>query len=163
MIWLRVAILMAVVAVIVVALTQAAPVASPQPVIATDVASDVPPTPRPTRVPLPTLGPEMITSIISREPLAPPPVPTPSAEPQVDVVDYGFSPAQLAVHLGQSVTWTNGGADGHDVTGNGPGGDWRSGPLAPSEHYARGFGLTGTYDYVCTIHPEMRGRIVVQP
>jgi plastocyanin len=144
----------------VVALTQAAPVATPQ-----APPTNVPPTaaPPPTRVPLPTLAPQMITSIISREPPAPPPAPTSSPEPLVAVVDYGFSPAQLSIHLGQSVTWTNDGEDGHDVTGTGPGGDWRSGPLAPTERYMRSFGLTGTYDYVCTIHPEMRGRVLVQP
>ena len=49
------------------------------------------------------------------------------------------------------------------LTGNGPGGTWRSGPLAPADRYERAFALPGTYDYVCTVHPEMRGRLVVQP
>jgi plastocyanin len=119
-------------------------------------------TPVPTRVPLPTLAPEAIISRISRETPAPPPRVTPSAQPRVEVVDYGYSPQQVTVHLGASITWTNDGNDGHDVTGSGPGGEWRSGPLAPSERYTREFNLTGTFDYVCTIHPEMRGRVIVQ-
>jgi plastocyanin len=69
----------------------------------------------------------------------------------------------MVVPLGARVLWVNGGSDGHDVTGGGPGGAWRSGTLAPMERYERLFGLPGSYDYVCTIHPEMRGRIVVQP
>jgi plastocyanin len=69
----------------------------------------------------------------------------------------------MTIHLGTTVIFANQGNDGHDVTGTGPGGDWRSGPLAPSERYSRAFSLPGTYTYVCTIHPEMRGRIVVQP
>jgi plastocyanin len=81
----------------------------------------------------------------------------------VDVVDYGFAPAQLTIHVGTTVTFVNAGGDGHDVTGSGPGGDWRSGPLMPAERYTRVFDLPGTYAYVCTIHPEMRGSVVVQP
>jgi plastocyanin len=67
----------------------------------------------------------------------------------------------LSLHVGTSVTWVNTGSDGHDVTGTGPGGAWHSGPLAPSERYERSFALPGTYDFVCSIHPEMRGRVVV--
>jgi plastocyanin len=81
----------------------------------------------------------------------------------IEVVDYAFSPNQMVVPLGTTVLFVNDGSDGHDVTGSGPGGAWRSGPLAPSERYSRQFGLAGNYDYVCTIHPEMRGRVVVQP
>jgi plastocyanin len=112
---------------------------------------------------LPTAPPEVVISRVSRQTPEPPPAFVPPALPEVDVVDYGFSPAQKAIAVGATVTFVNQGSDGHDVTGNGPGGDWRSGPLAPGEHYSHAFGLPGTYDYVCTIHPEMRGRIVVQP
>jgi plastocyanin len=86
----------------------------------------------------------------------------PAAQPQVEVIDYGFSPQQISVQVGASVTWTNDGNDGHDVTGSGPGGDWHSGPLAPAERYTRQFDLQGTFDYMCTFHPEMRGRVIVQ-
>jgi plastocyanin len=105
----------------------------------------------------------VIISRVARETLVPLPAPTPQAQPHVDIVDYGFVPAQLVVPFGAVVNWINSGDDGHDVSGDGPGGIWRSGPLAPSERYTRQFGLTGTYDYVCTIHPEMRGKVVVKP
>ncbi|HEY1293596.1 MAG TPA: plastocyanin/azurin family copper-binding protein [Chloroflexota bacterium] len=154
MTWFRAILVVAIVGVVAFALIETArvPAAAPAP----------PPTQSPTRVPLPTLAPAAITSRISRETPEPPPRATPPAQPLVEVVDYGFSPEQLTLRLGASVTWTNDGNDGHDVTGSGPGGDWRSGPLAPSERYTRAFNLTGTYDYVCTIHPEMHGRIFVQ-
>ena len=159
MIWFRAAVIAVVAGVLVLALTQAAARPTPQP-----VSTPVPtPTDAPTRVALPTLAPQAVVSRISRATPQPLAVPTRSTLPQVDVVDYGFSPAQLTIHVGTTVTFTNGGGDGHDVTGTGPGGEWRSGPLAPSERYSREFALPGTYNYVCTIHPEMRGTIVVQP
>jgi plastocyanin len=166
----RAALLALAIGLVVVALaeTRASPTAQstaapPQPTEPTAPTEQTAPTERPTRVPLPTLAPEVIVSRISRQTPQPLPGSTPPAEPRVEVVDYGFSPGQLIVHVGETVTFVNQGSDGHDVTGSGPGGDWRSGPLAPSERYTRAFGLPGTYAYECTIHPEMRGRVVVQP
>jgi len=148
----RAAILAVVVGLAVLALTRSTTLSQPASVA----------TPAPSRVPLPTLAPEAIISRISRETPAPPPRVTPSAQPHVDVIDYGFSPQQISVQVGASITWANDGDDGHDVTGSGPGGEWRSGPLAPSERYTRQFNLTGIFEYDCTIHPEMRGRVIVQ-
>jgi plastocyanin len=156
MIWLRLSILAVLSGVILLALTQTA--AAPPPSPAPEV-----PTPPPTRVPLPTAPPQMIISRIARETPLPRPTSTPPAQPQVDLVDNGYLPAQLLVQPGTTVVWANTGSDAHDVTGNGPGGAWRSGTLAPSDRYQRLFPLPGTYDFACSIHPEMRGRIVVQP
>ncbi|GAC1312908.1 MAG: hypothetical protein NVSMB2_00080 [Chloroflexota bacterium] len=122
------------------------------------------PTPRPTRIPLPTAAPPVIISRLARETATPRPTPTPSSEPDVAVVDNGYAPSELDVRPGVSVLWTNLGGDGHDITGTGPDGVWRSGPLGPRETYHRSFTRAGVYDYVCTVHPEMRGRVtVVQP
>jgi plastocyanin len=159
-IWVRAGLLALILGVLVLALTQTAGVPTPS-------AAAPPPVPQPTavapptRVPLPTALPQMIISRVARETPLPRATPTPMAQPQVEVVDNGYFPAQMVVRTGAQVTWVNTGSDGHDVTGTGPGGAWRSGPLDPAERYARSFGLPGTYDYACTIHPEMRGRVVV--
>jgi plastocyanin len=158
-IWFRIALVAVVLGILVVALTQTA-AAPPPTTTPTAPAAD---TPRPTRIPLPTLPREAIVSRISRATPVPPTPTVQNGPPEVEVVDYGFAPAQLTIAPGTTLTFVNVGGDGHDVTGTGPGGDWRSGPLAPSERYTRQFSLAGTYSYVCTIHPEMRGRIVVQP
>ncbi len=148
--WFRLAAVIVIVGIAALALTQTAAAPTPQ------VAE---PTPQPTRVPLPTLGPQLIISRTAREPQpSPTPEPTPT-QPHVEVVDYGYSPAQLVIRVGQSVTWVNQGADGHDVTGS----DWRSGPLTPQQGYTRSFAQPGTYPYECTFHPEMRGSIIVEP
>ena len=150
--WFRLAAVVVVMGLALLALTQTAGTPNAR-------SAEPVPTPQPTRVPLPTLAPQVIISRTSREPLATPtPEPTPT-QPMVYVVDYGFSPAQLVIHAGQSVTWVNQGADGHDITGS----DWHSGPLTPQEAYTRVFVQPGTYAYECTIHPEMRGSVVVEP
>ena len=161
MIFVRFGLLVALLIVAILALTQR----TPTPVAATvPVATEVVlPTPAPTRVPLPTLGPPRIISRTAQETPTPRPTATPDAVPRVAVVDNGYAPASLTVHPGTTIMWANVGGDGHDVTGRGPDGTWRSGPLAPGERYQRTFWQAGTYDYVCTVHPEMRGQLLVQP
>jgi len=105
----------------------------------------------------------MIISRTAQQTPTPRPSPTPGGQPRVGIVDYGYAPPQLTIRPGTTILWVNTGSEGHDVVGRGPGGDWRSGPLAPGEQYERGFFIAGTYDYVCTVHPEMRGSVVVQP
>jgi plastocyanin len=162
-IWIRAGLLALVVGVLVLAIT--ARQTTQQPVAAQEPPTPLPDaTPLPTRVPLPTAPPQMIISRVARETPLPRATATPPSQPLVSIVDNGYLPAQLTLHVGSSVSWINFGSDGHDVTGTGPGGAWHSGPLGPSERYSRAFALLGTYDYACSIHPEMRGRIiVVQP
>jgi plastocyanin len=157
-IWLRAALLAVIGGLVVLAAGQRSPQSASPPAAAPDVVA---PTPLPARIPLPTPPPQMITSRIARETPEPRATATPSGEPRVSLVDNGFMPGQLLVQVNASVSWVNTGSEGHEVTGSGPGGVWRSGPLAPSERYQRQFSLPGTYDYACTVHPEMRGRVVV--
>jgi plastocyanin len=156
--WLRTGVLILLVGIGLVTLLQ---VVSPPP--AATVAADAGEPPGPTRGPLPTAAPPLVISRLVRETPGAGPTATPSGVPTVTLVDNGYLPGQLTVALDSRVLWLNHGSDGHDVTGTGPGGTWRSGPLAPQEQYERRFSQPGTYDYACTVHPEMRGRLVVQP
>jgi plastocyanin len=170
-IWIRAGLLAVLFGLVVLALTETTATRAPQTSVAAGApaSSSEPPTPftaptqAPTRVPLPTLPPQMVISRVSRETPAPLATSTPSAEARVGIVDNAFVPAQMALPSGKIVIWSNGGSEGHDVTGSGPGGAWRSGTLAPLQQYERVFAQPGIYDYACTIHPEMRGRVVVQP
>jgi plastocyanin len=153
--------LAAIATLVILALSQTAATPAPTP----SQPTPLPPTliPQATRVPLPTLGPPMVISRTARETPTPGPSPTPSSVPRVAVIDNGYAPSVVTVGSGTTVLWVNSGGDGHDVTGRGPDGAWRSGPLAPGDRYQRAFYMDGAYDYVCTVHPEMRGRVVVQP
>jgi plastocyanin len=172
-IWLRTGLLILFVGIALVALVEA--VDPPAPTLPTGPATPAPvaaaatlgpaqaPGATDTRPALPTAPPQLVSSRIARETSLPGPPPTRSAEPQVTLVDNGYLPGQLSIGAGARVSWVNRGSEGHDVTGGGPDGPWRSGPLAPQESYDRVFTQPGTYDYACSVHPEMRGRVVVQP
>jgi amicyanin len=78
----------------------------------------------------------------------------------VQIADFAFSPPTLTIVEGESVTWTN--ADPIVHTATSTSGSFDSGDLDPGESYSVTFATPGTYDYLCTPHPSMTGRIVVQ-
>jgi plastocyanin len=78
---------------------------------------------------------------------------------------YDPSPANVAV--GTTVTWTNNDATLHTVYSGTPDDSANGGKLFQSTYMAKGqtfehkFDTAGTFDYYCTLHPFMIGKIVV--
>lgn len=75
----------------------------------------------------------------------------------VRVVDDAFEPDQLEVPAGTNVTWSWEGHAPHDVVGD----DFDSGVLRRGATFDHTFDEPGTYDYVCTLHRGMAGRVEV--
>ncbi len=84
---------------------------------------------------------------------------TPSGSATVVAKNFTFSPANVAITVGGSVTWTNEDATTHNVEGDG---GISSGDLAPGQSYTKNFATAGTYTYHCIIHPTMTGTVVVK-
>lgn len=78
----------------------------------------------------------------------------------VSVQDNSFTPADLKVAPGDTVTFTNEGAIAHTVTAT-SGADFDSGSLAPGKTFTFTAEKAGTVTYVCTFHPGMQGTIEV--
>jgi plastocyanin len=78
----------------------------------------------------------------------------------VTIQGFAFSPATLTVPVNTTVTWTNKDGTTHTVTSDT--GAFDSGSIAANQSYSFKFSSTGTYSYHCSIHPEMKGQIVVQ-
>jgi plastocyanin len=77
----------------------------------------------------------------------------------VDTFDFGFGPAETTIEVGDTVTWENSGATTHNVKGPG----FFSDGLEPGDSYEHKFTKAGTYDYICSLHPDqMQGTIVVE-
>lgn len=80
---------------------------------------------------------------------------------KVTIANFAFSPANITVKKGTSVTWTNQDSTSHTVTEN----DGKNGPSAPplgqGQNYSFTFNQTGTFHYHCSIHPEMTGTVTV--
>jgi YVTN family beta-propeller protein len=78
----------------------------------------------------------------------------------VEIKDFAFVPTEIRVAAGQPVVWTNRDTVTHTVTG--AENAWNSGDLSPGSRFSRTFQQPGTYEFACSIHPYMQGRVVVQ-
>lgn len=79
----------------------------------------------------------------------------------VNIKDFAFDPNTITVPAGTSVTWTNLDTVPHTVTSTN--GKFDSGILGPGRIFNYTFNDPGTYNYYCTIHPYMKGQVVVTP
>ena len=81
---------------------------------------------------------------------------------QIVIDGYQFEPKSVTITVGTNVTWVNRDAAPHTVTSS----DMRfasSGALDSGDRYSYTFITAGTYEYYCTLHPFMTGRIIVLP
>lgn len=76
----------------------------------------------------------------------------------VSMENFSFKPDTLTVTVGATVTWTNNDAAGHDVKSD----TFQSPNMAKGQTFSFTFTKKGTYDYICGIHPNMKGKIIVQ-
>lgn len=84
----------------------------------------------------------------------------PTGAGEVAIVDFAYSPEVVQTSVGQPVAWTNEDSAAHTVTSDGDG-PLDSGDLPGGESYEAAFDAAGTYEYLCTIHPTMRGTVEV--
>ena len=85
---------------------------------------------------------------------------SPTATSAVTVGNNNFTPANIQVAVGTTVTWTwDASAVTHNVTfADGV----ASGDKGANATYTRTFGTAGTFQYQCTIHPGMTGSVLVK-
>jgi plastocyanin len=71
-----------------------------------------------------------------------------------------FSPQTLRVHRGDRITWINKDMFPHTVTATD--GTFDSHPLAAGASWTYVARKAGEYDYVCTLHVDMKGKLQVR-
>ena len=100
---------------------------------------------------------DAVTTTVPGSPttVAPPPPTTAS----VTIGDRIFSPSSVTVAPGGTVTWTNNDGRAHTVTATDR--SWDSGLLNPGATWSHTFPAGGTFSYLCDLHPDMTGRVVV--
>lgn len=79
---------------------------------------------------------------------------------KISIINFQFTPAEVTIAPGESVTWVNDDGALHGLEYN----DGSSGKdlLLPGESYNRRFDQPGTYNYNCSVHPYMTGRVIVR-
>ena len=79
----------------------------------------------------------------------------------VSISDQKYNPADVTVSAGSDVTWTNEDEAPHTVTFSDKAVK-SSEQLAKGDDFSTTFDAAGSYDYVCAVHPEMKGKVTVQ-
>jgi YVTN family beta-propeller protein len=79
---------------------------------------------------------------------------------KVSIVNFTFTPAEITIAPGESVTWTNDDGAPHGLEYHD--GEKGTDLLLPGASFSRQFDRPGTYDYNCSVHPYMTGRVLVR-
>lgn len=82
-----------------------------------------------------------------------------AADQTVDISGFAFSPRELMVSVGDTVTWANADAQGHTATADD--GAFDTGTIAGGSSKAVALTTAGTFAYHCRIHPTMTATLVV--
>ncbi|MEU7142999.1 plastocyanin/azurin family copper-binding protein [Nocardia sp. NPDC046473] len=80
----------------------------------------------------------------------------------VEVNNMKFAPADVTVKTGDTVTWHFADKAPHTVQGIGDKAMGLNSPIIDKGDWSYTFTVAGTYRYLCSLHPEMRGTITVQ-
>jgi amicyanin len=83
-----------------------------------------------------------------------------AASKAVQIKGFAFHAKTITVKAGTRVTWTNKDGDPHTVKS--VKGHFASAALDTNKSYSVVLKKKGTYSYFCTIHPYMKGTVVVK-
>ena len=86
-----------------------------------------------------------------------------NARPQavaIEIDNFKFGVASLEVAAGTTVTWTNRDDVPHTVVSSTK--VFKSAPLDTGETFRYTFKDAGVFEYFCSVHPHMTGKIVVK-
>jgi plastocyanin len=83
-----------------------------------------------------------------------------TAAQTITVKDFAFAPANVRVSIGATVTWRNEDDARHIVVASD--GSWRTPSLQKGQTASITFDKAGEYLYICSYHPGMTGRLLVE-
>ena len=89
----------------------------------------------------------------------PPNLPTENQnETKVSLINFTFNPKELKISQGTKVTWTNQDSTIHNLVAD----QFKSSNLNQGESFSHIFDQTGTFSYICSLHPNMAGSVIVE-
>ena len=83
-----------------------------------------------------------------------------AAEDTVTIDNFTFNPPRLVVATGATVTWINQDDIPHAIASVTK--SFKSKALDPDDRFSFTFTTPGVYEYFCSLHPHMKGTIVVE-
>ena len=81
-------------------------------------------------------------------------------KPDVTIANFAFGPARHTATVGQPVTWVNNDDSPHQITVVST--KERSPIITKGQSAVLPFNTAGTYEYMCGLHPSMKGSVEVK-
>ena len=81
-------------------------------------------------------------------------------KPDVNIMGFAFGPNKVTATVGQPVRWLNGDDSPHQITVTST--KARSAILTKGQSAVMAFTTAGNYDYICGLHPNMKGTVEVK-
>ena len=79
---------------------------------------------------------------------------------EVNIDNFSFTPMEMTIPAGSQVTWINKDDVPHTVVSVDH--KFKSQALDTDEKFSFTFPTPGTYEYFCSVHPKMTGKIIVK-
>ncbi|MCU1752878.1 cupredoxin family copper-binding protein [Pseudomonas sp. 6D_7.1_Bac1] len=78
---------------------------------------------------------------------------------RIDIKEFMFGPKEVTIAVGTTVTWVNDDQTVHTLMETHK--VFHSAALDTNDQFSYQFNTPGTYEYYCTLHPQMIGKIIV--
>lgn len=78
---------------------------------------------------------------------------------EIIIDNFAFTPKELTVNSGTTITWKNNDKVVHTIVSQNL---FESKTLKDGDQFTFTFNTPGEYNYYCSIHPSMRGKIIVK-
>ncbi len=85
----------------------------------------------------------------------------PKPEQEIRIDNFSFVPQTVTVKAGTIVTWVNRDDVPHTVMGTAK--EFSSQVLDTGDKYTHTFTTPGSFEYYCSVHPHMKGKVIVEP
>jgi plastocyanin len=76
----------------------------------------------------------------------------------ISIKNFAFNPATITIKKGTTITWTNDDRAPHELKSSA----FNSMVMSTGQSFSFVFNDSGTFDYSCSIHPSMTGKIIVE-
>ena len=114
----------------------------------------------PAQPPAPVITPLQTTQQLAATTIPVPQTTSSVSDNTIRIKNFAFDPARMTMKVGSTARWVNLDSVPHRIL-FADGAGFR--PYSqPSQSWSRKFDKAGTYDYACTIHPAMKGTVVVE-
>jgi amicyanin len=84
-----------------------------------------------------------------------------AAAKSIEISNFAFNPEEINVKVGDTITWTNMDSAMHRLAST-SGNEIMSDNLQKGQSYSHKFYTAGTFEYECSLHPSMKGKIIVE-